>query len=459
MHVLTRSHFSTFLPRDSGIQHSDDNLFVDYVVKMDFGRALEKKDDLVARSNIRVLPEAQQSSPLSLDDRLVKAANQASINLFGSAEYTCTNFPEQTLPQSSTIQPDDLVVVFESFDNLSFVYVKTGGVFSNRNGDFSHDSWIGQSWGAKVRSTSHKGFGFVYLLKPTPELWARSLIHRTQIIHELDASMIIYQLWLKPNMTLVESGTGSGALSHAALRTLAPHGHLHTFEFHQDRFKTARQEFENHNLSHLVTVHHKDVCGKNGNGGFDLTQATVDAVVLDLPEPWLAVAHAAFCIKAGGRIACYSPCVEQSQKTIAALEKCGFHSIKTMEYRLREHYVDQVTLEAPPKELREGRGANVESSSVEHDDPTKEQEAKEDIDEVDSSKEDSQVNHLKEDKKRKRQDIESSGDNEPSENAKQILCARPFPVMRGHSAFLTFATAGNTPQPDPNIQSKKVNGN
>ena len=103
--------------------------------------------------------------------------------------------------------------------------------------------------------------------------------------------------------------------------------------------------------------------------------------------------------------------------------------------------------------------ANVESSSVEHDDPTKEQEAKEDIDEVDSSKEDSQVNHLKEDKKRKRQDIESSGDNEPSENAKQILCARPFPVMRGHSAFLTFATAGNTPQPDPNIQSKKVNGN
>ena len=32
----------------------------------------------------------------------------------------------------------------------------------------------------------------------------------------------------------------------------------------------------------------------------------------------------------------------------------------------------------------------------------------------------------------------------------KILCARPFAQMRGHSAFLTFATAGNALQPDPN---------
>jgi len=32
----------------------------------------------------------------------------------------------------------------------------------------------------------------------------------------------------------------------------------------------------------------------------------------------------------------------------------------------------------------------------------------------------------------------------------KLLCARPFSQMRGHTAFLTFATVGNTPRPDPN---------
>ena len=33
---------------------------------------------------------------------------------------------------------------------------------------------------------------------------------------------------------------------------------------------------------------------------------------------------------------------------------------------------------------------------------------------------------------------------------KKVLVARPFGTMRGHTAFLTFATAGNKRQPNPN---------
>jgi hypothetical protein len=33
---------------------------------------------------------------------------------------------------------------------------------------------------------------------------------------------------------------------------------------------------------------------------------------------------------------------------------------------------------------------------------------------------------------------------------KKLLVARPFGMMRGHTAFLTFATAGNKKQPNPN---------
>lgn len=140
-------------------------------------------------------------------------------------------------------------------------------------------------------------------------------------------------------MVVCETGTGSGAMSHAILRTIAPFGKLHTFEFNKQRADQARQEFAKNGLSHLVNVYHKDVCGKapvtpaegsNGRskandnepatheGGFGLEGQSVEAIFLDLPEPWLAIPHAAFCLKPNGRIASYSPCIEQTQQTCIA---------------------------------------------------------------------------------------------------------------------------------------------
>ena len=93
------------------------------------------------------------------------------------------------------------------------------------------------------------------------------------------------------------SGTGSGSLSHAILRAIAPSGHLHTFDFHEQRSESARQEFEEHGLGALVTAKHRDVC----KDGFDLTN-TADAVFLDLPAPWEALPHAKNTLKKYGNI-------------------------------------------------------------------------------------------------------------------------------------------------------------
>ena len=62
----------------------------------------------------------------------------------------------------------------------------------------------------------------------------------------------------------------------------------------------------------------------------------------------MAVPHAAFAIKPNCRLCSYSVCVEQAQRCIVALGECGFHSIKAIEVRLRENYVDEVELEMPP---------------------------------------------------------------------------------------------------------------
>jgi tRNA (adenine57-N1/adenine58-N1)-methyltransferase catalytic subunit len=491
---------------------------------MDFALPLIETESTASQSNIRYVPPLTKDAvtgapPNDLDQQVTCAANQAAYELlWGSSAQArpfqkkqkrpteaepvadddhaavpffdpdcgwmldASIYKDRETPRHATIQPGDLLVIQESFDSLDFVYVQKGAIYQNRNGNFHHNDFIDQPFGTKVRSRDLRGYGFIYLLKPTPELWTRSLNHRTQVVHELDQSQILFQLYLRPNDVVVESGTGSGALSHALIRAVAPAGHLHTYEYNRHRAETAREEFQQHGLSHLVTVHHKDVCRglveaatndapprngatmvQEGTPGFDLLWQSVNAVVLDLPEPWLAVPYAAFILKPNARMASYSPCVEQTQKTIQAMEAAGFHSIKTMEYRLQEHYVDEVEYEPPPTvkltrpaphDIAAYQSANQPNEEFQDDNETDN-----DVDETVGSPAvmaDETTTVLAElvcDK-----EAEISGAVENGTNRKRkMLVARPFVMMRGHTAFLTFATAGLVvaPMPGPAGDSKE----
>ena len=104
--------------------------------------------------------------------------------------------------------------------------------------------------------------------------------------------MVTLQLELSPGKVVLESGTGSGSLSHSLIRTVAPSGHLYTFDFHAERVEKARSEFAEHGLSDLVTATHRDVCSE----GFGL-ENKADAVFLDLPHPWEVIKHAKAAMK------------------------------------------------------------------------------------------------------------------------------------------------------------------
>ncbi|CAG8575013.1 9977_t:CDS:2 [Funneliformis caledonium] len=254
---------------------------------------------------------------------------------------------------------------------------------------------------------SHNGRGFMYLLHPTPELWTHVVPHRTQILYAADISYITTYLDLKPGSVVLESGTGSGSFSHSLARTIAPNGHLYTFEFHEERAKAVKQDFEEHGLSDLITIECRDVC-KNGFGVTDL----VHAVFLDLPAPWEAIpaAKEAFKQKRIGKISCFSPCIEQVQRTCASLNENGFVEIKMYECLMREHEIKTIPIYTVTDA--------VNKIKLQQD---KKRKRKEDRDEQDNANADSQVSKSKQD-------------------PPNLYVSKTPNEVKGHTSYLTFAT-------------------
>ncbi|KAJ1982187.1 tRNA (adenine-N(1)-)-methyltransferase catalytic subunit trm61 [Dimargaris xerosporica] len=238
-----------------------------------------------------------------------------------------------------TIEEGDLVVVCLSHDNMVPITVDLSAVYNNKFGNFAHAKMVGMKYGSKMYS--HNGRGYVHLLFPTPELWTLIVPHRTQILYLPDISFISAYLDLVPGRRVLECGTGSGSFSHSIARSIAPNGHLYSFEYHEKRYQVAKAEFEQHGIADLITLQHRDVL----KDGFALSNA-VQAVFLDLPAPWDAIASAkeAFARREVGRLCSFSPCIEQVQRTCQALADHGFTDIRMFEVLIRDHDLRSVPL-------------------------------------------------------------------------------------------------------------------
>jgi tRNA (adenine57-N1/adenine58-N1)-methyltransferase len=271
-----------------------------------------------------------------------------------------------------TIADGSMVIVYEDHKHLSPLLVQAGQTLNNRFGAFLHNAMIGKQYGEQL--VSRNGRGYVYLLAPSPELWTSSLSHRTQILYLADIAMVCLQLEVLPGSVVIEAGTGSGSLSHALARSVGETGHLHTYEFNSARAEQAAREFESNGLSPgRVTCSHGDVCQPDWEYA-GLAHGSVDAAFFDLPQPWDAVPRAAAYLRPGGRLATFSPCIEQVARTLHVLPAFGFTRPEVLEvliktYEVREAPQSDAILEAVQRAEREagmsagGRAAGIEDGA------------------------------------------------------------------------------------------------
>jgi tRNA (adenine57-N1/adenine58-N1)-methyltransferase len=209
---------------------------------------------------------------------------------------------------SHFVQPGDLVLLVGNDHKEFIILMEPGQVIQTHRGVLPHDTVIGTPWGETVKT--HIGYGYI-VLPPSLEQLIRSVRRATQIIYPKEIGYLLMKMNIGPGTRIIEAGTGSGGLTLALGRMVQPDGHVYTYEARSDIQNLAQKNIAQVGLDRYVTFKLRDIAE-----GFD--ERDVDAVFLDVREPWeyLAQAHAA--LKGGGSSARSSPPPTRSARCCVA---------------------------------------------------------------------------------------------------------------------------------------------
>jgi tRNA (adenine57-N1/adenine58-N1)-methyltransferase len=137
-----------------------------------------------------------------------------------------------------------------------------------------------------------------------------------------------------PGARVLESGVGSGALTTALLRAVGPAGSVVGYEIRDDFAQRAVRNVHGFLGDDVpLEVHVRDVYE-----GID--ERDLDRLVLDLPEPWRVVKHAAEALRPGGILLAYLPTILQVGRLREELQASPFGMMETLEVLHRSWHVE-----------------------------------------------------------------------------------------------------------------------
>ncbi len=227
----------------------------------------------------------------------------------------------------SVAHAGDLVLLVSPDRKRYLIRLQPGEQWFSHRGSIAHDDMIGQPLGRTVYTS--QGAAFLALEPSTNDL-IQELPRSTQIIYGKDAAQIVMRLSLYPGRTVVEAGTGSGGLTFILARAVMPTGHVYSYETRPDSFETAQRNLADLGLSDYVTLYNEDIAA-----GFH--ERDVDALFLDVREPWLFLDHAWETLKGGGFFGALAPTVNQVSTLLEGLERRPFGDLSVEEVLVRPY--------------------------------------------------------------------------------------------------------------------------
>ncbi|MDD5369355.1 MAG: tRNA (adenine-N1)-methyltransferase [Anaerolineaceae bacterium] len=205
------------------------------------------------------------------------------------------------------------------------IRLDSGSEFQTHRGVLKHDDLIGKAWGSQV--FSHNGSPFFLLQPPLADL-LRGIPRNTQIIYPKEIGFILVTMGIGPGQEVVEAGSGSGALTTALAYAVGSQGHVTSYEVHPERVRMVNANLERVGLSDRVTIKARNIAD-----GFD--ERDVDALFLDLPNPFDYINQSREALKPGGFFGSILPTTNQVVRLLTALRINRFAFIDVCEILLR----------------------------------------------------------------------------------------------------------------------------
>lgn len=205
------------------------------------------------------------------------------------------------------------------YDRVYVVYVSGKNEWVNGLGVIDTRNLMDKDFGEKVNILN---FEFE-IVRPTLEDILNSMQKSAQAINIKDMGTIIFKSGIKSDSKVVEIGIGSGFLTVALLYYLS-NGKLVSYDISN---KSAESVLEV--LKMLGLDKRWEYRIRNLEEGIE--EEGLDAVFMDVPEPWLSIEKTRNSLKYGGSIVTYLPNITQVREFIMNLEKVGFKKIEVLE--------------------------------------------------------------------------------------------------------------------------------
>lgn len=223
------------------------------------------------------------------------------------------------------IREGDYVLFLTPKGKRYLVLVKKGKRFHSSEGYVDLDGLIGERYGSRLRTNT----GALWVAaKPTLLDYVLHFPRVTQIVYPKDLGYIVLLSGVRSGSRVVEGGTGAAVLTTILAYYVAPTGKVYSYDVEEKYLENAAKQLEKVGLREFVEL-------KRGDLTKEIEERDVDAVILDIPTPWLAAHSAWEALRDGGILVSISPTIEQVIETVEALREEGFADIATVEILLR----------------------------------------------------------------------------------------------------------------------------
>lgn len=220
--------------------------------------------------------------------------------------------------------PGELILLVDKVGRRHRVRLKAGERHSLHSGVIAHDELIGRSEGVIV--TTQLGARLL-AVRPTFAEQVTGRQRQAQPIYPKDLGAILIAADIHPGARVLEAGTGTGALTLAALRAVGRDGEVVSYEQREEFLEAARRA-----ISETLGGLPPNLTLKQGDVYTGVDESDLDRVLLDLPEPWQAVPAVKGALRAGGIVFAHCPNVSQVQRFFDCLREVrGFGMLEVFE--------------------------------------------------------------------------------------------------------------------------------